>query len=52
VLAVLLFLLSIMVSLPDTGDSINWYMWAALAASAASLIAGVVVLLRGRRRAR
>lgn len=45
-LALLLFAFSILVSIPDTGDSTNWYMWAALAASLASLVGGVVVLLR------
>lgn len=49
-LALLLFLFSILVSIPDTGDSTNWYMWAVLGASLASLVGGVVALQRGRSR--
>ena len=48
VAAVLLFVLATMLSLADTGDRTNWYMWVALAGSAAALIGGIVVLVKGR----
>lgn len=47
-LAVVLFVFSVMVSLASTGDSINWYMWIALTACAASAFLGIRGLVRRR----
>ncbi|GAA4397872.1 hypothetical protein GCM10023168_03300 [Fodinibacter luteus] len=45
-LAVGFFVLATMLSLADTGASTNWYMWAALAAAAATAVAGIARLIR------
>lgn len=47
-LAVVLFVFAVMVSLASTGDSINWYMWIALAACVASAFLGIRGLVRRR----
>lgn len=49
IVGALLFMLAVMLSLADTGDSTNWYSWAALVASAVALGAAVVGIARARR---
>lgn len=49
VLAVLLFVLSVGLSLADTGDRTNWYMWATLAGTAVGGVAGSIMLVRALR---
>lgn len=46
VLAVLLFVLSVGLSLADTGDRTNWFMWAALVGTAVAGVAGGILLVR------
>lgn len=48
-LAVFLLVLSVGLSLADTGDRTNWYMWAALAGTAVAGVAGGIMLVRARR---